>query len=262
MIDALPVMPKPKWLLDAIGKGGAAECHLEALLEGSLYYPACGLDGTPLKYLAGNIRSFVYADYEMTKAAYLDNINCKGKGCGFLGYHSVLQREIVRADIVPLGWRPSVVPSGRFAERVRKRESGAQPFGHWSVWVRDCDSKADPRADAFSLLYLAGEMSAVYQGLYSRLGIAPKVLAIIQPGTMGGEWEAAAHDGSFFKSVVGSNPAGMPQYLLNGGYGPSELYASPCWSDYQCSCLARLPERSTRLWEVSECRTRATGVGG
>lgn len=65
-------------------------------------------------------------------------------------------------------------------------------------------------------------MPIVYQGLYFLNQIVPKVLSIIQPGSLGGEWEAAQEEGSFFHQVVRAHPGGMPDYLINGGYGPEE----------------------------------------
>jgi hypothetical protein len=100
-------------------------------------------------------------------------------------------------------------------------------------------------------------MSALYQGLYLRLAIAPRMLAIIAPGTMGGEWEEVESDDAFFRSVVYANPAGMPDYLVNGGYGSEVRYANPCWSDYGGAPLARLPERSAGVWRRNALRAPA-----
>ena len=36
---------------------------LREILRSSLYYPASRFDGDPVKYLAGDIHSFVYVDY-------------------------------------------------------------------------------------------------------------------------------------------------------------------------------------------------------
>ena len=40
---------------------------IRLLLRDSLYYPSSGFDGTPVKYLAGKILSFVYVDYGRTR---------------------------------------------------------------------------------------------------------------------------------------------------------------------------------------------------
>jgi hypothetical protein len=211
MIAEMPVMETPAWLAEI---GGATPPHacpfpLADFLTDSLYYPACGLNGTPVKYLAGNILSFVYADYGVSRAAFLDNLCGTGAACGFKGYRPVLQREILRSEVVPDGWRPALQPQDVDAvRRLAEVERDCQPYGHWSIWQRT--ASADPAAgpELFSFFFLSGEISAIYQGLYTRLAIAPKVLAIIQPGTMGGEWENSCSDQSFFKQVVRSHTAG------------------------------------------------------
>jgi len=96
-------------------------------------------------------------------------------------------------------------------------------------------------------------MSCVFQTLFNRNNIRPKVLAIIQPGSgFGGGWEYTEGNQSFFKSVVQSNPAGMPEYLLFGGFGSSSFYEEPCWKEYQGERLIQLPERQAGLWRLRD----------
>ena len=231
MIPELPRINTPGWLA-AIGHGDwspGTPLPLKELLTESLYYPACGLNGTPVKFLAGNVLSFIYADYGVTKEDYLSNLNGHGPDSGFRGYHSIMQREIFREDIMPSGWKPLITPSRpRDIQRLPAQERLCRPFGHWSVWQKNADSKEVDSPNRFSFLYFAGEMSAIYQGLFCRLAIAPKILAIIQPGAMGGEWEGVTSDDSFFKEVVASNAAGMPEYLLYGGFGGGGYFDQPC----------------------------------
>lgn len=249
MIQQMPAMECPPWLEAILQGQDDAAFDLPKLLQDSLYYPACGFNGTPVKYLAGNVFSFVFADYGVTKEQFLANLNGTDPDCGFKGYRCVLQREITRDQVVPAGWRPALVPTdARAVNRLRRSEERSQPFGHWSVWKRDPGVPALHGPEGFSFFYLGGEMSAVYQGLYCRLGIRPKVLAIIQPGAFGGEWERVEHDDAFFKQVVLSNQAGLPDYLLHGGFGHG-FYESACWSEYTGERLVQLPERYAGLWK-------------
>jgi hypothetical protein len=249
MIKELPKRNQPQWLKD-IAAGNGEFC-LQNLLVDSLYYPACGLNGTPVKFLAGNILSFVYTDYSITKEEYLDNLNGSGEDCGCRGYHTVLQREIFRKDIVPDDWVPPPLPTDPDARRrVLDRQRACRPFGHWSIWQRDRDKDEAYGPELFSLLYFAGEMSAIYDGLYCRLKIAPAILAVISPGAIGGEWESATSNDSFFKTVVSSNKAGMPKYLLNGGFGRG-FYEEPCWNEYRGERIIQLPERYAGLWKLA-----------
>ncbi len=256
MIPKLPRMKTPDWLA-AIGRDTGAAPPLKGILKDvlteSLYYPACGLDGTPVKFFAGNVLSFVYADYEVTKDEYLRNLDGHDAGSGFRGYRSIVQREVFTNDIVPSGWRPLMTPSSpEQRERLRECEARCRPFGHWSVWQRSADFGESHGPDMFSVLYFAGEMSAIYQGLFCRLGIAPKILAIIQPGGgLGGGWENPDRDDSFFKKVVGSNRAGMPEYLLYGFWTLGTSYEPPCWSEYRGKRLAQLRRPRARLWKLN-----------
>lgn len=60
MIPELDSLLLPEWL-SGISENSSFP-DLYRLLTDSLYYPACGLNGTPIKYLAGNVYSFIYAD--------------------------------------------------------------------------------------------------------------------------------------------------------------------------------------------------------
>lgn len=135
MINELPEIKTPKWLVSLSNRlSNNITFPLDAILKDSLYYPASGLNGTPIKFLAGNILSFVYADYGVKKKEFLENMNGTGRDCGFLGYHSVLQKEIYRSDIVPNGWNPKIIPTDkRDSERLLALEKECEPFGHWSI---------------------------------------------------------------------------------------------------------------------------------
>ena len=245
----------PKWLLDI--SEDSLFPGLEKILPNSLYYPACEFNGTPVKYLSGNIYSFVYADYGIIRDDFLANLNGMGEDDGFMHYHSICQRDVFRHEIVPDGWRPSIRPSGDMnIARLFQREKESEPFGHWSVWQRNDTASNDVGPPRFSFFFLAGEMSATYQGLYYEKNIVPRILAIIQPGGgFGGGWESADSDDSFFKEVVSSHRKGFPKYLLYGGSGGPEHYNCACWQEYRCdTCkcarIVQLPERCASLWEL------------
>jgi hypothetical protein len=255
----LPKMRTPKWLR-SIEKMPPNRFPLKQIVKNSLYYPASGLNGTPVKFLSGHILSFIYADYSLSKRKFLNNLNGKGEDCGFSGYTAVFQKEIFRNEIVPENWSPPFLPE-KNVERLMERQRKYIPFGHWSVWKRNKELKNTHGANIFSFLFLGGEMSAIYQGLYNRLEVTPLILAIIQPGAMGGEWESVISDDSFFKKIVKANLSGMPKFLLYGGWGQrwgtEEPYSEPCWNEYKKGPrLAYIPERSAGLWEIGTINLR------
>lgn len=252
-ITGLERVPVPGWLARAAEKPASHPLPLRDILENSLYYPACERNGTPVKYLAGYVHSFVYVDYGVTREAFECDLNGNGRDSGFRGYHSVFQRDILRSEVVPPDWSPRLLPPEEHRKRLFERERECKPFGHWSIWERNVDRDESQGPELFSFFFLAGEMSAVYQGLYIRLGIAPLILALVQTGAMGGEWEYSEANNSFFKKVIKANPAGMPEYLLHGSYcryreAPEP---NPCWTEYYGQRLCALPERKAGLWKLA-----------
>ncbi len=239
----LPSQPVPQYLLDCFNDPASPRFELPELLKDSLYYPACGLNGTPIKHLSGFVHSFVYADYWISEEDYLRDLY---QGTALLGYRCMHERSLETHDIVPTGWRPPILPPRDKWERLQRQESRAKPFGRWSLWQRLPDFSTDHGPECLSLLFFGGEMSALYQGLYNRLEIAPKVIALIQPGAIGGEWERPVSPDSFFKQVVNANSAGLPQYLLRGRYDHGHSTTSE-WPEFQHQ-ICNIHERSATLW--------------
>ncbi len=233
MVPFLPKMTMPDWLESAAtNPSGIHDFPVDEVLLDSVYYPACGFDPTPIYCFEGNAYSFVYVDYAPTRESYLAEMpRMVGRD-----YDLVYSRDVTHDEVVPRNWRPPILPSREEMERVRLGQSEAQRhlFGHWSIWARKA---ASPDVDSslakyISLFYLCGEMFACYMGLYSYRKIKPKILAILCPGCMGGEWENIRTDNSFFHRVVAANPAGIPEYVLSSswgvGYGPKVV-----WSEYE-----------------------------
>ena len=75
---------------------------IEAILSNSVFYPACGDDGLPVKYFNEHfaeygVNNYVYVDYAMN-AERLRNIQD-----GFRYYHIVEQTDLAEGDLVALG---------------------------------------------------------------------------------------------------------------------------------------------------------------
>lgn len=238
MLEQLEKTDVPEWLAQISPATSHHRLPLQELLADSLYYPACGFDGTPIRYCNGNLVSFVYADYQVTKNRLMEEF----KDRPFRGYTLLYQRDVSADELVPPGWIPPVVPTERIDHLIYMQRP-ARPFAHWSVWQRDTDRGDNHGAERFSLLYLAGEMSATYQGLYYHHRVLPKLLALICPGSFGCEWEAAAHQDSFFHKVVAGHPDGLPRYFLTDYYAADHA----CFPEYRH--LVRTLER-VRLYSL------------
>jgi len=243
MIEQLPVMPQPDWLSHVDSESIKGDFPLNDVLRDSLYYPACGHDGDPVAYLAGNFVSFVYVDYGESRKALLENLEING----FRGYSVIAQREILKAELVPNGWTP-IPPHPSDGNPHKFREWIQQPFCEWFVFQRADDLGPDHGPHRFSFLYLCADGVAAYQALYVANGLHAAALAIIQPGHgFGGNWTNFTDpDAPLARSVLG-NPAGKPSVLLYGGSGGRNFYQEPCWREYPQQ-LCFLGNTSIGVW--------------
>ncbi len=199
---------------------------LSEILTNSVYYPACGDDGDPVKYLGKQFQSFVYVDYGVGRDAVVQKLT------QFTGYELEVSRELQRSDLVPNGWNPP--PFARMhripdvvAQRIR------EPFAIWALYRRQPNYDDDHGPTGFSLLYIGGDGVATYHALFYTRQITSAVICLIQPGTgWGGNWtDFEAHDGPLAKLVL-ENPAGRPRLLLYGGWGDGDLYRTAPWPEY------------------------------
>ena len=170
MIDQLPTLAFPEWLADlspTVIENGTFP--LLELLGDSLYYPSSGFDGDPVRYLAGNILSFVYVDYGHDRKEFMDVL----QNPGFRGYDLLATRSVTEQELVPRGWRPAP-PTPDDGDPSRHREWIKSPFCIWSVFSRGEAFPVDRGPRRFSLLYLCADGVAAFQALYVGTPWRPK----------------------------------------------------------------------------------------
>jgi hypothetical protein len=236
-LNTLPMLEKPNWLQKIIDGEIPSEFPLEGILRDSLFYAGSGLNGTPIKFLTGNVFSFVYVDINIPRECFLRDLEWNPP----LGHDLIYSREISTADLkvadnVSLPFK--ITPEE--SEKLSRLQSHAMPFGHWSIW------RNRENGLAFSLLFLGGEFCAVFHALYVQNKIAPRYLAIIQPGRNDGimGWDRFQDDSSHFHELVMNNPAGAPEFLVSGNsWDWPNNPQPPYWSEYDKNHLAFLPER-------------------
>lgn len=66
MIPGINRHPVPDWLKVL---SDLERLPLRDILTRSVFYPSCGLDGKPIKFLGGFVHSFVYVDYARNSVA-------------------------------------------------------------------------------------------------------------------------------------------------------------------------------------------------
>jgi hypothetical protein len=185
---------------------------LAKVLDGSLFYPASGTDGSPIRHWPLGILSFIYVDW-FVDSSQLDRTieNRPPRGYRLLG-----MRELTQDELVPAGWQPVppvTLDIGNY--RSLQAMSGVTPanaFGRWSVFERDTHLDAQHGPARFSLVFLRAEGLATCQALYGSNGLRPGAVAILRPGTGSGgnfgDFEHALID------ILGANRLGMPPWLL------------------------------------------------
>lgn len=232
------IEPEPGWLMNM-------DCQLTRfpwpkMLHRSVYYPASGFDGQPVRFLGRYFQSYIYVDYGVSQEVVVRRLD------EFLGYKVIGHRHVTKSELVPNGWiplppKPEDVRSSRQIQRIRG------PFAIWAVLERKEEYSADHGPARISLLYICGDGVATFQAIYHGNEAAPAVVAIIQPGTgFGGNWTNFEDPQKCFARSVMQNPHGQPEYLLYGGWGESHFYTKPCWPEF--SGRVRAFSGRLRLW--------------
>lgn len=186
---------------------------LKEVFEGSLYYPASGVDGSPIRHWQLGVNSFVYVDMTIEESMYLRELLKKGS---VRGYHVVAQRNLVADELVPNGFRPNPPTSANTLSILKAQQSAGasikNAFAIWLILERDGSLGEQHGPKRFSLLYIRAEGAATYQALYQSNEILPKIVACIRPGIgFGGNY------GEFMDVLLDTmlmHPKGLPANLL------------------------------------------------
>ncbi len=221
--DILPRQEVPTWLLDIVKKGKLPDLFpLKDVLQNSCYYPASGLDASPVIIANGFVHSFIYCDYGIKKDNYKNEIIA----VGFKGYTKILQREVGKHEIAPMNWMPEILKysdgNNDFDKPIYVPKN-CEFFGDWTIWERTEEYSEEIGPKYFSLFFLTGECLATYQGLYLQNLLTPKIIAMIQPGhAYGNIWKIVQPEDVYANTceVVKNNK--NSDFLLIGRYGNRE----------------------------------------
>jgi hypothetical protein len=240
MIKEIEQMEMPDWL-----KNNDFNFDVYKVLKDSLYYPCSRFDGKPVKYFMGNVFSFVYVDYGVTKEKLLQAL----KQRGFKGYYHIIhQQKISEKELIPNGWCVRILPDDNEKEifdimRNMFKINMEKAFCEWIIFERDPDKDDSHNPSKFSLLYLYADGVAAYQALYLSNKIAPKMIAIIQPGYgFGGNYTDFRDRKRIFAKSIFYDTNLLPKYIINGNWGRLEPEdRKPFWKEY-----------NKLLWEMSQ----------
>lgn len=251
MIANIPSSQTPQWLADINCEADMATFPHVHCLRSSFYYPSSGFDGRPIRHLAGNFHSFVYADYGMT-ATELDVVL---DSPGFRGYEVVGQRQL--PELLPA---PNRIFAGLSESERRRFDQNSdwikEPFCRWIVLRRNSEYRDEHGPEKFSLLYLCADGIASFEALWRDRTLVPAGIAIIQPGhAFGGNWTNFTDPSGPLAQAVFHNPAGRPQYLLYGGIDRRNAYRTTCWPDYG-DFICFLGSDNIGMWRCSRTEKR------
>ncbi|MGI6394244.1 MAG: hypothetical protein ACOX2F_05880 [bacterium] len=226
MLPCLPELEMPSWL-----ENGDFTFSVEKVLKDSLFYPACGTDGDPVKYLLGNVYNFVYVDSGISEK-HLKRELFRG---GFRGYRIIHKEDISMSQLIPNGWRVRFLPDENYESHRPDAFSSwmVEPYCKWYIFEREEGFGDAHNPKRFSLLFLAGDGAASYQGMYLSNKIAPLAVAIIQPGHgFGGNWTNFEDRKAILARSVFHDPERLPKYLVFGGLGDKKYYRETPWAEF------------------------------
>lgn len=223
------------------------------ILRDSLYYPASGFDGTPVKYLAGCVFSFVYVDCGYSREELENELTEHG----FRGYELIDRRSVTVGELFPLeamhyfpldlelyeelgyhrfwGLHRRLQGDDRATRDTRELLAhldflrSEELFCDWFVFKREAHLENDHGPYRFSWLYIRAEAARAFDRLYVANRVAPKAVAVIREPFFQSE------NGIFARCAL-SNPAGPPKILLFGGPNGPDRNHETFWPDYRKPC--------------------------
>ena len=208
----MPVQEIEEIIIPAWLECGTFQFNLNNVLRDSLYYPAAGLDGIPVRYFMGNIFSFVYVDYGI----FMGKNKIITRKYVFKGYKNIHKQNISDiADEVD-----NYYNSSEYFEKskIRRGSRNPKPYCYWLIFERLAKFPEAHNPKKFSLLYLCGEAISAYYALYINNKISPKILCIIQDGyRFGGGFTDFTDSNSYMAKAVCKSKNKLPKYLINGG---------------------------------------------
>ena len=223
----------PGWLAQATAETMREEPFpLREILEGALYYPSCGSDGGPVRYLGPWFQSFVYVDYGYRHKDFSEQL----VKAPFSGYQIFGMRSVSFKELAPHGWDKSAL-SQEEKDRAKEYAKDWQklPFCEWVVFERAASKLRSHGPLRFSMLYLCADGVHAFGALYVGNMLRPGAIAVIQPGHgFGRNWTDFTDAEGVLARVVMGNPAGLPDYYIYGGWGPRKYFDRP-WPFYSAS---------------------------
>lgn len=218
MIAELIKSPLPKWLEDATAD---STFPINDVLHKSVYYPACGFDGRPVKYLGGYSHSFVYVDFNVKHEDLIFQFKT------FTGYELAFSRSLEKGDLCFRSFEPMMPNADDGNPSGSLRHGNGDMFAEWAVYDRSNLYGDDHGPLRFSLLYIGGEGVATFQSLYFSNQCSPSAIVLIKSDGFTGNWTNFTNPKQIFARSDMGNLADTPEYML-----VEYDHDSCCWPRY------------------------------
>ena len=205
----------PAWLATASADD---ELPLTRLLHGSMFYPACGLDGRPVQYFGGAVHSFVYVDQAVSRQDVIQALEF------FKGYRLLFVKDVNQDALGRKSFERHEKVLNEHGDMSRGFNSSYFSYAIWAVLERQEGFGPDHGPVRFSLLYIGGEAVSAYWSLYWRLRIAPFAITLIKCDGFTGNWTSFFDDGAELATLVRlsvrlSAELNSPKYLFSAYQG-------------------------------------------
>ena len=227
----LSANPVPEWLLNA---DAYTTFNHEHVLQGSVYYPGCDVDGGPLQAYGGFAHSFVYVDYHCSKETILNAIP------RIAGYEPLFIKDISLQELSPNPGVKVFLRKSDFypypedqplAEMMQRAHQNAdpreKPFCLWTVLQRKARTHPSHGPERMSMLSIFGEGIATYAALYNANKLCPIAIVLCRAEIgFGRNWTLFEQRNGAFERVVMTNRGGTPYYLFTWDrYDPHRLHS-------------------------------------
>jgi hypothetical protein len=244
MLTEIKPIEMPEWL-----SSDNFTFDVHKVLENSLFYPSAGFDGNPVKFFMGNVFSFVYVDYGVSRQEFYEEIENQG----FHGYHQIYKKSISQNELIPNGWsvmiQPEISPNDNFYDKVIKK-----PFCEWFIFERNDNKDDSYNPKRFSFIYVCADGAAAYQAMYLSNNIKPRIIAIIHPGHgFGNNYTDFTDRDKIFAKSVFYNEDCLPEYLVHDVFVNSKPENAPIWDEYNKSVKTSHPDMASfAIWQRTE----------
>lgn len=204
LIETLGKIEEPKWL-----RSNDFSFSLNNILKDSLYYPACGFDGSMVKNFKGRAYSFIYVDANVT----FENLEKELIEYPFLGCR-IIHRESIN---------PQMILPNIDNYKIKAKDLVDHSANHFCEWfVFENDEK-----ERFSMLYIVAEAIATYHELYIKNRIAPIAIGFNHVDGFSGNRKPFLNNkgGRILLEDVVMSQFERPKYLIT--------FIEHSWKEYQ-----------------------------